>query len=178
MQDRGNYREFNKFQSYGLICGQRASRSAAAGPATSRINPWPMIPNSTYAPEIASIAKPLPPNRRGRRPCEKHDGGKYDHVEAVEQVELLRGHCPQFRRFCKWAIGGDAVCTLHRILKNNLAGVPLKRYHTTAPKCSCSLRRSTRRARCFCCRTSTRSAFTGPMTSQKPSSSGPMWPTA
>ncbi len=38
---------------------RRASRSASAGPAISRINPWPMIPNRTYAPEIATSAQIL-----------------------------------------------------------------------------------------------------------------------
>ena len=34
--------------------GRRASRSAGAGPATSRIVPWPNIPKMTYATEIAN----------------------------------------------------------------------------------------------------------------------------
>jgi predicted acylesterase/phospholipase RssA len=34
--------------------GRRASRSAAAGPASSRIVPWPSIPRMTYATEIAN----------------------------------------------------------------------------------------------------------------------------
>jgi hypothetical protein len=39
---------------------RRASRSTSAGPAISPINPWPVIPNRTYAPEIAST---------GANPC-------------------------------------------------------------------------------------------------------------
>ena len=34
--------------------GRRASRSAGAGPAISRIVPWPNIPKMTYATEIAN----------------------------------------------------------------------------------------------------------------------------
>ena len=49
---------------------------------------------------------------------------------------------------------------------------------TSAPIiCSCSRGRNTGRVRCSCCGTSTRSAFTGSMTSPKPCSSGPEWPT-